>query len=291
MKIAVVGCSGFIGRHVVEHFLNANFKVVGISRHATHIDAPWTSHPDLVLSDVDVSDTDQLTAALSDCEKAVYLIHGLASSDFQSHETDSSQSFVKAAQDIKQIVYISGLGQGPRLSPHLKSRQRTGKILREHIPTVELRAAMVLAPGSVGYDIIESLTSKLPLLLLPRSAQTTMQPITLDDLTRYIDEAIQLPDNHSQIIEVGGPDTMSYQELIRRFITHCGKRRIVIRLPFLPAMVAAWWLDLFTPKHHARIGQHMIASLDNQMIVTDTSAAELFPHISCEPIEKAIRCS
>ena len=293
MRVGIVGVSGFIGRHLCEHLLSRSFDVVGVSRHASSLEFR-SKQPHLELVDADVTDTEVLTDALQECDTAVYLVHGLQQKGYQAWEQQAAASFVQAsnAAGIRRIVFLGGLGSGQdTLSSHLRSRHLTGERLRQaKCEVIELRASMVLGPGSVGYDIMQSLIGRLPILILPGHAATLMQPIVLEDVLDYITAALHVTLDKSMVVEIGGPEVLSYRELLCRYAQYCKKRRLMVRFPLLPPQIAAWWLNLFTPQHHVRTGKQMMDSLRNPMVVNDDAAGRLFPDIAPHPIESAFLC-
>jgi uncharacterized protein YbjT (DUF2867 family) len=144
---------------------------------------------------------------------------------------------------------------------------------------------MVIGNGSISYDIVTNLIHKLPILTLPRWAKTLTQPIGLNDALSYLVAALSLKISESKIIEIGGPEKLSYGELMKRYASWENKKMIIVRFPIIPTSVAAWWLNLFTPKTHAKVGRIMVDSLSNPMVVTNDQALKLFPEINPKILE------
>lgn len=185
------------------------------------------------------------------------------------------------------MIYLGGLGSdNDNLSKHLKSRHKTGEILRQRLPLViEFRASMVIGSGSISYDIVTNLIHKLPILTLPKWAHTLTQPIGLDDAISYLVASLDLSTKDHQVIEIGGPDKLSYGDLMKRYASWEHKPMLIVNLSLIPVSVAAWWLNLFTPRMHAKVGRVMVESLSNPMVVTNNKARELFPDIHPKVIE------
>ena len=136
---------------------------------------------------------------------------------------------------------------------------------------------MVIGDGSISYDIVTNLIHKLPILTLPKWAKTLTQPIGLSDAISYLIAALDLNISGHQIVEIGGPEQLSYGDLMKRYAAWENKKMIIIKFHVIPVSIAAWWLNLFTPKTHAKVGRIMVDSLSNPMVVTNYMAAELFP--------------
>jgi uncharacterized protein YbjT (DUF2867 family) len=209
--------------------------------------------------------------------------------DFVKAEAVAARNFVQAANvaQVKRIIYLGGLGNDQdHLSRHLASRHHTGEILRSgNTQVIEFRASMVIGDGSISYDIIKRLVHKLPILTIPKWSKTMTQPIGLSDALDYLTAAKTVQIEHSEIVEIGGPEQMSYRNLMERYAKWEHKKAIFIYLPIIPVRISAWWLNLFTPKKHAKVGRVMVESLVNPMVVTTKRATELFPQIKPKLLE------
>jgi len=146
---------------------------------------------------------------------------------------------------------------------------------------------MVIGSGSISYDIITNLVHKLPILTLPSWSKTLTQPIALQDALTYLCAAADVATSKNEIVEIGGPEQISYKELMKRYATWKGSRSLFVDLPIIPVSIAAWWLNIFTPKIHAKVGRSMVESLGNPMVVTNARSKELFPEIKPINIDRA----
>ncbi len=291
MKIAVIGATGYIGHNLINKLLKeTDAVVVAIAPNVSKLDI---EHERLSKVDVDVFDTSYLREALHGCAVAYYLIHMMAQHkiDFAEAESRAASSFAEAASiaGVDRVIYLGGLGNdADNLSKHLASRHKTGELLRggtvHHV--IEFRASMVIGKGSISYDIIANLVHKLPILTLPAWSKTLTQPIGLEDALKYLVAAIDVQISKHEIIEIGGPEAMSYKELMKRFAKWKGTKAWFVDMPIIPVSIAAWWLNLFTPGKHAKVGRAMVESLGNPMIVTNERSHELFPDIHPIPIEE-----
>lgn len=289
MKIAILGANGYIGHNLIQRLLSeTDHTVIALSPRAESMPID-NSH--LSKHNVDVFDIEKLADYLKDCDTAYYLIHMMSQKklDFAEAESKAAKSFCEAAKNskIKRVIFLGGLGNdNEKLSKHLSSRHKTGEILRSGTAQViEFRASMVVGHGSISYDIVTNLIHKLPILTLPKWAKTLTQPIGLGDAISYLIAALNLQTTTNEIIEIGGPDQLSYGDLMKRYAAWKNKRMLIIKFPIIPVSIAAWWLNLFTPRTHAKVGRIMVDSLSNPMIVTNKHAQELFPDIHPKGLE------
>jgi uncharacterized protein YbjT (DUF2867 family)/ligand-binding SRPBCC domain-containing protein len=232
----------------------------------------------------DVLDRESLPAALRDVEVAYYLVHSLeAGPDFAARDFAGARNFAEAAREagVRRIVYLGGLGAAERgpLSEHLRSRQETGEALRSGgVPVVELRASVVLGAGSLSFEMIRALVERLPMMVWPRWVTVPTQPIGIEDVVAYLLAALSLdiPAGESRIYEIGGPDRVSYGDLMREYARQRGLRRAFISVPVLTPKLSSLWLRLVTPLQ-ARVGRKLIEGVRNPTVVTDNSALADFP--------------
>lgn len=293
MNISIIGAGGFIGRNLITTLLETtSHSITAIDLHIESIIIPEQHRSRVTLVTASINDFDTLSKALSGSEVAYYLVHMMNSNqDFYDAESEAAHTAGKACKQVgvKKIIYLSGLGNDKEvLSQHLASRHNTGQILRSYCSCViEFRASMVIGAGSISFEIVSSLIHRLPVLTLPRWASTRTQPIGLGDALNYLVAALDLPLTSHEVVEIGGPEKMSYQEFLIRYAAFINKKPLIIRIPFLPWRIAAWWLDLFTPKTAARVGRHMVESFKNEMIVTNDRAQKLFPTIVPKKVEES----
>jgi uncharacterized protein YbjT (DUF2867 family) len=244
----------------------------------------------------DVLDPDTLRRALEGIDTAFYLIHSMGSDgDFEESDRRGARNFAEAASrcGVRRIVYLGGLGNPDEdLSPHLRSRHEVGELLRStRVPVLELRASIVLGSGSLSFEMIRSLVERLPVMITPRWVDVLAQPIGIDDLVQYLVEALDVPLAKSRIVEIGGPEALSYGALMREYARQRGLRRLMIRVPVLTPHLSSLWLGLVTPLY-ARVGRKLIESIRHPTVIRDPSAAALFsirPLPVAESIARALR--
>ena len=240
----------------------------------------------------DVLDPATLPAAVDGVDAAYYLIHSMSRhADFAHRDLGAARAFAEAAaaQDVTRILYLGGLGKpAGALSEHLRSRQETGVALREAgVPVAEFRASILVGSGSVSFEMIRSLTERLPLMICPRWVSTRTQPIAIDDALAYLVAALESPASHGQIIEIGGRDVLTYKEMMLTYARVRGLRRVIIPVPVLTPRLSSYWVHLVTPIP-STIAQPLIDGLRVEVIVTDDRARRLFPQITPMDYETAV---
>jgi len=230
----------------------------------------------------DAFDRASLETALRGARTAYYLIHSLKSGeDFAERDREAARNFGEAAKKagVERIVYLGGLGSSGsgELSEHLRSRRETGEILRASgVPLVEFRASIVIGAGSSSFEMIRALVERLPVMVCPRWVSVRTQPIGIDDLVAYLRGALDLPRSAGRVYEIGGPDRVSYGDLMREYARQRGLARWLVPVPFLTPRLSSLWLALVTPAY-AQVGRQLIEGLRNPTLVTDTTALRDFP--------------
>jgi uncharacterized protein YbjT (DUF2867 family) len=243
----------------------------------------------------DVLRPESVRAGLAGVDAAFYLVHSMGSRrSWDDADRRAAVEFGAAAREagVGRIVYLGGLGEG-ELSEHLTSRQEVGRLLRESgVPTVELRASVVIGSGSASFEILRALVDRLPLMLTPRWVSTRAQPIAIEDVLAYLLEALDLPlgAGESRVYEIGGADVVSYRGLMEEYARQRGLRRLVLPVPVLTPWLSSLWLGLVTPVY-AGIGRKLIDGLRNETIVRDDAALRDFavrPRGAREAVARAL---
>jgi uncharacterized protein YbjT (DUF2867 family) len=228
----------------------------------------------------DVMDRASLDAALAGIDTAYYFVHSMGTQrDFEELDRVAATHFSDAARQagVRRIIYLGGLGESDKkLSKHLRSRHETGELLRHSgAQVIEFRASIVIGSGSLSFELIRALVQRLPVMICPRWVRVMAQPIAIEDLLDYLVEALELPDGDSTIYEIGGPDQVSYGDIMHEYARQRGLRRWMIPVPVLTPYLSSLWLGLVTPVH-ARIGRKLVGSLRNPTLVQDTTALRAF---------------
>jgi len=287
--LLVTGASGYVGGRLVRALTERGERVRCLARRPQDVVARVAPGTEVVRGDV--LDASTLGAALDGIDTAFYLVHAMGSRrDFQVEDLRGAMNFANAARDagVRRLVYLGGLGTATDLSPHLASRQEVGRTLRESgVPTIEFRASIILGSGSLSYEMIRALVERLPVLVTPRWVRQLTQPIAIEDVIDYLCAAPDAAVTDSEVVEIGGPDRVSYLDLMREHAAQRRLRRFIIGVPVLTPALSSAWLGLVTPVY-ARIGRKLIDSLRNETVVTSGRAAALFPDIRPRGMREAL---
>jgi uncharacterized protein YbjT (DUF2867 family)/ligand-binding SRPBCC domain-containing protein len=277
--VLLTGATGYVGGHLLARLEREGVPVTCMARKPEDLAGRLAPGSRAVRGDA--LDPASLADAFRGVHTAYYLIHSLgAGEDFARRDRDAAQNFGAAARSagVNRIVYLGGLGGSgsEELSEHLRSRRETGDVLRASgVPVVEFRASIVIGAGSSSFEMIRSLVERLPVMVCPRWVAVRTQPIGIDDLVGYLRGALDLPVGTSRVYEIGGPDRVSYGDLMREYARQRGLARWLIPVPFLTPRLSSLWLALVTPMY-ARVGRQLIEGLRNPTLVNDTSALRDF---------------
>src|SRR6266550_975271 len=277
-RVLLTGATGYVGGRMLRKLEELGRPVRCIVRRPEALSGRTAAQTEIVRGDVLVPDS--LRDAFSDITVAYYLVHSMAASGpFAGADRRGAENFARAARKsgVSRIVYLGGLGAEDDLSAQLGSRHEVGRILRESgVPTIEFRASIIIGSGSASFEIVRSLVDRSPLLLIPRWVVSRTQPIAIEDVLAYLLAALDLELEESRLFEIGGPDRVAYADLMREYARQVGLRRAVIRVPFATPRISGLWLSLVTPVY-ASIGRGLIESLQNDTLVDDGSARDVFP--------------
>lgn len=281
--ILLTGATGYIGARLAPRLLECGYRVRVLVRDPQRLNGrSWQK--DVEIAPGDVLKPESLTAAMQGVSFAYYLIHSMAGNhDFHNRDLIAAQNFADAARaaGVQRIIYLSGLGQeaDENLSAHLRSRQQTGAALRQSgVPVTELRAAVIVGSGSLSFEMIRHLTERLPLMVVPRWANTRIQPIGIREVLAYLIDALETPESAGEILEIGGADVLTYADMMQQYAEVRGLRRWLIRVPVLTPRLSSYWVHWMTPLS-ATIVRPLIEGLRSEVVVHDERARQLFPHI------------
>ena len=293
--VLVTGGSGYVGGRLIPVLEQQGVKLRCLARNPEKLRPRVKATTEIVRGDV--LDRPSLDQALQGVQTAYYLVHLMSGSkDFEREDRQAAANFAEAARKagVERIIYLGGLGDDslPGLSPHLRSRHEVGKILRDSgVETIEFRASVVVGAGSLSFDLMKSLTDRLPVMICPRWLSTPTQPVAVDDVLGYLLQAKDLPPGGSRTFEIGGTDVMTYGGLIREYARQRGLRRWLISVPVLTPWLSGLWLALVTPASF-EVGRHLIEGLKNPTVVRDTTALDVFsirPMSVSEAIERSLK--
>jgi uncharacterized protein YbjT (DUF2867 family) len=241
----------------------------------------------------DATDGRAVRRALDGVEVAYYLVHSLGASDFEARDLLAARTVAQAAEQegVRQLVYLGGLGDdSPDLSPHLRSRLETANQLAAgSVPVTTLRAAIVVGPGSAGFETIVALVDRLPAMVCPRWVGVQTQPIALADVVRYLEGVCGEDRTRGESFDVGGPEVMTYREMIERIARLRGKRRLIVEIPALTPRLSSYWLHLVTPVK-ASVARPLIEGLRNPTVAADDRLRDLV-QFELTPFDDAARAA
>ncbi len=277
--ILVTGATGYVGGRLATALERAGHRVRCLARRPETLHGRVAATTEVVGGDC--LDPATMRGALEGVDTAYYLVHSMGSTtDFSSLDRRAARNFGYAARaaGVRRIVYLGGLGEpGDDLSLHLKSRHETGEILRESgVPVVEFRASVIIGSGSLSFEMVRALVERLPVMICPKWVSVASQPIAIEDVIAYLMAALDLPEGASGIYEIGGPDVVSYGDIMREYARQRGLRRWLIPVPVLTPRLSSLWLGLVTPLY-ARVGRKLIDSLRNPTTVGSDQAGHAFP--------------
>jgi uncharacterized protein YbjT (DUF2867 family) len=297
--VLLTGATGYVGGRLLERLGQLPLAIRCLVRSPDKLSASRSKvRGPLEIQTGDIRDPRAVRESLTGVQTAYYMVHLMAAAggeDFERQDREAAQIFANAAREagVQRIIYLGGLGNSadPHLSPHLRSRHEVGSILRDSgVETIEFRASLVIGTGSLSFDLVQSLTNRLPIMLCPKWLTTPTQPIAIQDVLEYLVAAQSRPAGSSAIFEVGCSDQTTYGGMILEYARQRGLRRHLIYVPVLTPNLSSLWLALVTPTAFT-VGRHLIEGLKNPTIVTDRRALSEFtvrPMSIREAIQQAI---
>ena len=291
MKILVTGATGYVGGRLVPRLLAIGHEIVCLARDPSHISGRGWERVDVRRGDA--LDAGSLLPAMEGVEVAYYLIHSMTRGEgrFEVRDRIAAEHFGMAASaaGVRRIIYLGGLGKADEaLSPHLASRHEVGRILRSSgVPVTEFRAAVIVGSGSISFEIIRYLIEGLPMMFTPRWMETRCQPIAIANVLDYLTLALREPGSIGRTLEIGGPDVLSYREMMLGYASARRLRRILVPLPVLTPRLSSLFIHLITPIP-APIARALIEGMRNEVVVHDHSAEKLFK-LALIPYREAVQ--
>jgi uncharacterized protein YbjT (DUF2867 family)/ligand-binding SRPBCC domain-containing protein len=277
LPVLLTGATGYIGGRLLRVLEEGGCAVRCLARQPERVAAERAT-TEVVAGDC--LDEASLDAAMQGVDQAFYLVHSMTSGPgFAARDREAAANFGRAARraGVRRIIYLGGLADdADSLSTHLKSRVETGEALRASgVPVVEFRASIVIGAGSLSFEMIRALVERLPVMICPRWVDSRTQPIAIDDVLAYLRAALDLPQGREGVFEIGGPEVVSYGNMMREYAKLRGLRRVLLPVPVLTPRLSGLWLGLVTPAQ-ARVGRALVEGLRNSTVVRSRAAIETF---------------
>jgi len=274
----VFGASGYIGSNLVPELLRAGHRVRATARNIEVLEGRgWQG---VEPAQADALDPASLPAVLAGADVAYYLVHSMAAgSDFAAIDRRAAENFARAAEraGVRRIVYLGGLIPADPRSEHLKSRAETGDVLRQgRVPVTEVRAGMIIGPGSAAYEVIRDLVNHLPVMVTPTWVSSRSTPIALPDLLAYLVAVAELPAAAGRILDAGGPEAVTYEEIMRCYGRLVGRRPRILAVPVLTPRLSSYWLRFITSVPTS-VAQALVEGLEHDFVAHDAELRALVP--------------
>ncbi|MEV5690742.1 SDR family oxidoreductase [Micromonospora globbae] len=281
MRCLVTGATGYIGGRLVPRLLADGHQVRCLARNAGRLrDVPWAA--DVEIAEGDLRRPETLPAAVAGVDVAYYLVHSLGQAGFESADREAAETFAAAARaaGVRRIVYLGGPQPAADggTSAHLRSRAEVGRILlASGVPTAVLRAAVIIGSGSASFEMLRYLTERLPAMVTPRWVRNRIQPIAVRDVLRYLVACAGLPPEVNRAFDIGGPDVLTFEDMIQRYARVAGlPRRVIVPVRALTPALSSYWVGLVTPVPNA-IARPLVGSLIHEAVAHEHDIAAFVP--------------
>ncbi|WP_433115146.1 SDR family oxidoreductase [Micromonospora sp. CA-246542] len=282
MRCLVTGATGYIGGRLTPLLLADGHTVRCLARKAGRLrDVPWAAAAEIVEGDLSRPET--LPAAFADVDVAYFLVHSLGRADFEAADRTAATNFAAAARaaGVRRIVYLGGpepAADAEVPSPHLRSRAEVGRILlASGVPTAVLRAAVIIGSGSASFEMLRYLTERLPAMVTPRWVRNRIQPIAVRDVLRYLAGCATLPPDVNRGFDIGGPDVLTFRDMMDRYARVAGlRRRIIVPVRPLTPSLSSHWVGLITPVPN-KIARPLVESLIHEAVAHEHDIARYVP--------------
>ena len=271
----MAGASGFVGRRLCVALNQAGHDVVAMTRNPARYQGPGTPVRG------DVEDPASLEPAMAGCQAAYYLVHSLQDADFERKDAAGASAFGAAAAraGLHRIIYLGGLGDDADiLSAHLRSRREVERLLGEGgVPVTVIRAGIIIGHGGISWELTRQLVEHLPVMITPKWVATRTQPISVDDVVRYLVGVLEPAQAEGRVYEVGGPEVLRYSSMLSRVAAIENRPLVLLPVPLLTPWLSSLWLSVVTDVDPGT-GRALIDSMMNEVIVHDQSIRDLVPN-------------
>ena len=290
LRILVMGATGYIGGRLVPMLAAAGHEVRCLTRRPEQLaGVEWADQVDIVRGDA--LDAATLDPAMDGVDVVFYLVHSIGTgASFQASDRAAADNTADAAAraGVRRVVYLGGLVPEGPASPHLASRAEVGQIFLDGpVPAVVLQAGVIIGSGSASFEMLRYLTERLPVMVTPTWVSSRVQPIAVRDVLAYLTRVLELPEDTNRRFDIGGPDVLTYREMMQRYAAVAGlSRRIILPVPVLSPWLSSHWVNVITPVPKA-IAQPLIESLRNDVVATEHDLEALLPRELC-PFDEAV---
>lgn len=287
--VLLTGATGFVGQYVYDSLVQAGWRVRCTTRDVAAAESRW---PDRTWVRLDVSEAPSVGAALEGCQAALYLIHGMAAhaEDFRQAEIQQAETFAleAAKAGLSRIVYLGGVAAPADASQHLRSREEVGEVLRAgDVPTMELRASMIVGHGSLSWLIVRDLSARLPVMVLPSWLRSRTEPVSIDDVTVALTRSLDLDLTQSTWFDLPGPEVLSGREILERTARALGVRNpVMIPVPFLSPKLSSHWVR-FVTRADWSVARAIVVGLKTDLIARDDRFWSLIGHRELQNFDMA----
>ncbi|MBK8387895.1 MAG: SDR family oxidoreductase [Saprospiraceae bacterium] len=284
MRILLTGATGYIGKRLLQNLSESDHEIYCLvrDRNRLKLDSKYAFPEKIHLIEADMMVDDLENILPLDVDIVYYLVHSMSASstDFADMETTMANQFVKYLNctTAKQCIYLSGIVNDDNLSKHLQSRFKTEQILSSSkVPLTTLRAAIVIGSGSASFEIIRDLVEKLPIMIAPKWINTKCQPIAIRDVISYLLSTTGDPRFYDKSFDIGGPEILTYKEMMMAYAKHRGLKRWIISVPIFSPKLSSYWLYFVTSTSY-KLASSLVSSMKNDVVCKNKEILDLLPH-------------
>ena len=275
--VLVTGATGFVGSRLVKELLSRGKHLRLLARHPASIKIQGAQ-----IVEGDMLRPLTLPGAFHGVDTAYYLVHSMSAgrAGFERRDREAAENFSYAAEKagVRRVIYLGGLGEsGEGLSEHLTSRLEVARILQQGgFATTFLRAAVIIGAGSASFEMIRALVDRLPIMITPRWVSTRCQPIAISNVISYLAGCMDSDQTSGQTFDIGGPEILTYREMMERFARIAGKKTFIVPVPLLTPTLSSYWVAMITPVKPS-VSMPLIEGLANEVVCRDNRIRDIIP--------------